>query len=232
MKKIIKNPVLILVLAAMLTMTGCPSNTPDEEKLPGNWTTSAEFYDYNNYDGYLSRTNAEFTYCLEDPKNNWGSTVAAGKFGSNSYAVTKQDNYTGFKAKASANSNSSGCGFVFNWTSRQDPDNPDKYLHSYYRLIIQDDDIYIDQSIEGTRTTITDWKPCSALKLEPNENTITVFKDKDNSIVININGDVAHIITDPVLKSGRFGVICCCSASDQAENNTITAKYKFLEYQY
>ena len=234
MKKFLKATAMLLALAAMFTVAGCKTNADDENQLPGKWSTSAEFYDIVNYRGYLNRTGNTITYELKDPQTNWAKTVTPGKFQTNSLPVTKYSNFTGFKAKASANSGDSGCGFVFNWNTKTNTDGTDSY--SYYYLIIQEKYIFLEEIIDGVDTPLLGtgddaWKYCSSLKEEPSENTIIVFKDKDGSIVIKINNEVAHIIQNPKLKSGAFGVICSCGGKDQAANITITAKYKFLEFQ-
>ena len=231
MKKLLP---LGLIIAAVLSLglMGCKQNA-DEEKLPGTWTSSAELWDFDPVEDFVTRTGNEFKYVLENPLTQWGSTVASGKFSWNWYTATKELIFTGFKATASANSGNSGCGFIFNWSKKVDPNDSEKNLYSYYALMIQYDSILIKQCVDNVSTTITDdWESASSIKLEPDVNKVDVYTDSDGSIIIRFNGDVVKTIRNPVLKSGRVGFIIACGDQDQAANKKITATYKFSEFQY
>ena len=223
-----------LLLAAFLTLslTSCNNNNnPEEEEFPGKWTSAVEYY--NSFGSFVTRTGSEFNYRLENPQEGWHKTVAEGQFGWSWYDATKETIFTGFKATASASEGDSGCGFIFNWSKKVNPDEETNYLYSYYSLIISGNSILVSQCIDGVKSAITDeWETCSSLLPEPGQNTITVYTDDDGSIIIDINGEVAKTIRNPQLKKGSVGIIICCGNEDQVANKTITTNFKFLKFQH
>ena len=228
MKKILS---LGLLLAVIFTagLTSCKHNA--DEKLPGTWSSVATFYNFSNHTK-ITATGSQFDYKLENPLTAWGEIIPDGKFGFNTYSVTKESIFTGFKATASANSSSSGCGFAFCINKTIDPNNSENYLWSYYSLVIQDGSIFMKQHDKGVSTIILHWTEVPSLKAEPEENKITVYTDTDGSIIIKINGEVAHAIRNPEFTKGEIGILGVLSGKDQALNKTITASYEFLDFQY
>ena len=230
MKKILS---LGLLFAAILTLglTGCAKDPEENEKLPGTWSTAAAFWDYSG-SAKLTASGSTFTYKLENPLTSYGSTIPSGKFGWDTFSLTQEDHFKGFKAKASANSGDSGCGFAFCLNRRKDTET-NKTLFSYYALVIQEDSLYLKQIAENSDDSVilVNWKTIPSLNAEPAENTYTVYTDTDNSIVIKINGEVAHIIENPAYTKGEIGVLGVCGGNDQAANKTISSTYKFLQFQ-
>ena len=228
MKKILS---LGLLLAVIFTagLTSCKHNA--DEKLPGTWSSVATFYNYSN-EPRITATGSQFDYKLENPLTAWNEIIPDGKFQYETWSLTKETSFTGFKAKASANSSSSGCGFAFCINRRADPDDSTKTIWSYYSLVIQDGSIFMKQHDNRTSTLLLNWTAVPSLKAEPEENKITVYTDTDGSIIIKINGEVAHAIRNPEFTKGEIGILGVLSGKDQALNKTITASYEFLDFQY
>lgn len=235
MKKVFKLTALVLLVGAMLV--GCKNNGGD--KYPGNWKSANEVEFWEDYN-FTTANGSEFVYKLENPLINWGSTVDEGYLSTTYYSATKDKTFTGFKATAKANAT---CGFTFSWTWRANPDYVDnttpKNLFKYYYMMIGDNSILLAEQNESKRTYLTKtasgtdgWQKCDSLKPIGQENEIVVYTEKNGSIKVNVNGVTFLTISNPNLKVGAVGILETLSGDDQKANKTVTATYKFKEFQY
>ena len=239
MKKVFKLTALLLLVGALLV--GCEGNAG--EKYYGNWKSASdvEFWDSSNY--YFTTVNgSELVYTIQNPLTSWGKIIETDNIASTYYSSTKDKTLTGFKATEKANSYS---GFTFCWTSRANPDYVEgsttvsKYLFKYYYMLIANSSIIVAELNEGSRTFISlsddgksPWKKCSTLKPIGEENEIVVYTDKNGAIKIIVNGSEFMAISNPSLKAGAVGIIEALDDTNQAANKTVTATYKFKEFQY
>ena len=239
MKKILSLGAVLLT--AVLLFSGCSNAAGGDgsgDSLPGRWKSSTDTY-------YKT-----FTF----DKNFWGTVTADGK-GSITYKTEKsgydifgEDNpapegskmsyytpnfesdlsFTGFEATASCTSPDSTYGFTFN----VDSNNTHKYIlfiqNNYFHLLEQNG---LDNSGHSIVNQLTQWTSDSAIKAEPNENKVTVYKD-GNSIVIKINDKTIHTISDPKYTMGKVGFIAAISGADCAGKRAFTVKYKIEQLQY
>ena len=236
MKKVFKLTALLLLVGALLV--GCKNNG---EKYPGNWKNASEVEFWDDYN-FTTVNGSEFVYKIENPLINWGSTVTKGYLSTTYYSATKDKTFTGFKATEKANAT---CGFTFCWTWRANPDyvegstTESKNLFKYYYMMIGYDSILVAEQNEKNRNylSLSDngksyWQKCSTLKPIGEENEIVVYTDKNGAIKIIVNGSEFMAISNPSFKSGAVGIIETLDGDDQAANKTVTATYKFKEFQY
>ena len=226
MKKIIKNPVLILVLAAMLTMTGCPSNTPDEEKLPGRWTTATTYW--NSTSGTLIGAGPNYTYTSDyaeaEKKFKDDADAESGNFYTSPFYVTgPDDSFTGFQATASSTPKWSPYGFCFNVTQNWE---------KFYLLIIQDNTFKVRQ-YDGQYSDAIPWTKNDAINPAADGNTVTVYTtDKNKTIVIQINDVTVGVIRDPITTAGHCGVVGAITYDEYTSHVPNVSKFKFIKFQY
>lgn len=236
MKKVFKLTALLLLVGALVM--GCKGDAG--EKYYGNWKSASDVEFWDDYN-FTTANGSEFVYRLENPLTNWGSTVDEGYLSTTYYSATKNKTFTGFKATAKANAT---CGFTFCWTWRENPDyveggKEQKNLFKYYYMMIGDNSILLAEQNEKNRTYLTKtasgddgWQKCDSLKAIGNENEFVVYTEKNGSIKIIVNGVTFLTISEPTFKSGAVGILETLSGDDQLANKTITATYKFKEFQY
>ena len=230
MKKLLK--VSILLLTAALLFSGCSnaSSSSEDDSLPGTWTENTGYYSSfaAPYQGStLTGTNNTFVYTLTKPAEVADEDKPEeGTFSYYKYGVTKEKNFTGFKAKASCTSPNSGYGFIFCETSTENK------VYSYYTLILCGKSFILSEKVNGTSAKLYEWTQDNAIETEPEENEIIVYTDDDSSIIININGSNVAAIRSPKLSKGACGICCNISSTDVKNNTPIAATYTFEEFQY
>ena len=221
MKKVFKLTALLLIAGAMM-MTGCKT---DPNALPGSWTTTATLYTHSN-ETRLDCNNYTFEYTSDNNYPGFNYPTSSGSFTYTTFSATTENIFTGFKATAKATPSDAPYGFSFNIQIDNDSN------WSYYTLVIQENGFKVNYSpFTGKSSTVIDWTDDEVIKTN-DSNLITVYKDKDSSIVININGKNVGIIRNPVLKSGKCGVIGAVTYESYTTNTFITSTYTFKEFQY
>lgn len=231
MKKLLS--LAAVLLTAALIFTGCQnasSSSDDGDKLPGTWLSTIEYNTWTNDDpfgpgsSFSSKENGAYEYKL----TNVSTTTlrpTEGKFRNSLYAVSKDADFTGFKATAKTTA-SQYYGFVFNINI----DANGKWKD--YTVVLSDTSFTVDYNdATGTGAELVPWTKNSAIKASPAENNVTVYTDKDSTIHILINGADVHQIKNPVLTQGKVGAVCCFKYTDIANNTVSTTNYNFKEFQ-
>ena len=226
MKKILGA--LLVLMVATLLFTGCQKEV-DPNALPGSWSPSAEIdgepYTFKGGKATITKTgNNQFTYICNTSELDSQYKPDSG-FVSTAYSITTDPVYTGFRAVASS-SEDTYYGFVFNHTY-----NTNTQKHSYYYLVLSDQYFSLKKCVEGSFSTVRDWTQKDAIKANPDENEVLVYKDTNSDIVIKINDTEVCTITSPSLTIGRCGICACVSKDDCDNNRTITSTFKFLQFQ-
>ena len=217
-----------LILAAVLTL-GLTSCINSPETLPGNWTNTTTFYQGSSTPfkvGTLTVTDQTVVYELKKPSEvEKASELEEGYYRSTCYYFTEATNFTGFKATVDSNANG-GSGFIFCQSTN------DTTWSYYYLYINAKGSIKVDQVINDVSTTIIDWTANAAIKPVGQKNEVLVYTDKTGTIQIKINGTQITEIKEPVLKTGRLGVICTLGYKDVQDENPIKVTYNFTDFQY
>lgn len=219
MKKVFKLTALLLLVGALLV--GCKSNA--DEKLPGNWTTTAEYNEFSS--GMLKGTGPSYVYKDDYTGGRTYYPTKANTFNYSTWRVVKNSNFTGFKATAKSSPADALYGFAFciNVDSNND--------WSYYALIIDDDAFLIKQTVAGISSVLYDWESNSAIKPVTEQNVVTVYTE-NSSIKIFINGVLVKTIASPALKSGYCGVLGCVTYEEYIGASPVTTTYTFEKFQY
>lgn len=226
MKKIFKLTALLLLVGALVM--GCKNNG-DPDALPGTWTNTAELYQswVAPFDvGTLSASDYTVTYELKQPSalSAEDKPTQSGTYTATSYNVTKDQNFTGFRATVNSNI-TGGCGFIF----CRNVDENGKWSY-YYMYINKSGKFKIDRGIKGDWATVKNWDESDAVNGKTNE--VLVYTDKSKNIVVKINGKEVATIKDPELKSGGVGVVCAVGYDDVINDTSLKAVYQFKEFQY
>lgn len=233
MKKLFKVTALLLIAGAMM-MTGCKTDPDETDKLPGTWTTAAT-YRTSFGDSTLTKSGSQFIYT----KNSYSTTDDPGdpnSFNYTTFYVTDSEEayYTGFKASAKSTPESSIYGLAFNM--QYDYTNK---VWSYYVLFMNSNSFKVVEVLNGgpnnggTSKNIIDWKDWNSINLPKDGNEITVFTERDGSIVIRINDEEnAGVIRNPVLKKGMLGVIGTVTNDEYTSKTEIKSTYEFKKFQY
>jgi hypothetical protein len=226
MKKVFKLTALLLLVGALLV--GCKNN--GEDKLPGNWTTTATYYSYSS--ALLKGTGPSYVY-----KDDYSGAIESGarevdeypteanSFNFTAWTITEETNFTGFTATAKSSPADAVYGFAFFI------DNSTKGKWSYYTLIIDDDAFMLEQKVAGSVSILKKWEKNDAIKAVTTENKVTVYSNK-GSVYILINDTLVYTITNPVIKSGKCGIIGCVTYEEYTTATPVTTTYKFEEFQY
>ncbi len=226
MKKLLTMSALLLV--ALLLFTSCPSE-PDPNALPGTWAPSVEMNTTtrNLFDGHGSLTyqssSKSFVYTLEHP-DQLTDKPDEGEFTYYPIPLTSDDTYTGFKATVSGTP-SPNVGFIINFTR-----NSSTGKDTYYTILLHDGSYRIRKTINDVTTEVTDWTPDDAINEESEGNEVLVYKD-GTSLIIQVNGVTVHRIESPAITFGKCGVICAVSGAECVSSETVTATYKFTNFQ-
>ena len=181
------------------------SSSDDGNKLPGTWSSTAEFYNsyaapFDNISTLTHKGGGVFEYKL----TNAGSATDSDKPSAGSVTfvlmtVSKEADFTGFKATTKSSA-SEWFGFVFNY-------NLAGTVKSYYYILFKDGAYKVAQRINGETTVLKDWEVNNQVKESTKENSITIYTDKDEKIHILVNNSDIYQIATPVLKQGAFGPI-------------------------
>ena len=226
MKKVFKLTALMLLVGALVM--GCKNNG-DPDALPGTWTNTAKLY--QSWDppfdvGTLSASDYTVTYELKQPSamSAEDKPSKSGTYKPISYNVTKDQNFTGFRATVNSNI-TGGCGFIF----CRNVDENGKWSY-YYMYINRSGKFYIERGIKGDWAIVKNWDESDAANGKTNE--VLVYTDKNKNIVVKINGNEVATIKDPELKSGGVGVVCTVGYDDVIADTPLKAVYQFKEFQY
>ena len=229
MKKLLS--LAAVLLTAALIFTGCQnasSSSDDGDKLPGTWLSTTDFENFTNHEAFgpgssfSSKGNGAYEYKLTDVSTTT-KRPSEGQFKNHIYAVTRNADFTGFKATAKSTA-SEYYGFAFNI-------NIEGENWKYYSVVLSNTSFTIDYNAPGADAELAPWTKNNAIKASPEENNVTVYADKDSTIHILINNADVHQIKNPVLTQGYVGAICCLKYTDIANNTVCTANYNFKEVQ-
>jgi len=229
MKKLLT--VTAVLLTAALFFTGCKNaaNSDGGEDLPGKWKSDLNFYPAQNANvertGGVLTTDGKGTAIFQntnptqpDPAN----PIIERNFRNDIYKFSKENNLTGFEATAKSTSSYCTYGFSFNISND---------WKNMYQIILEYDSFEIQKEIDGTWSIIKNWTQNNAIKLEPAENTVTVYKD-GNSIVIKVNGTTIHTIENPEITKGSVGYMPSVAYEDIESGTGYTITYKLKQAQY
>ena len=237
MKKLLT--ISAILLASALIFTGCtqPTNgeNPSTNPGPGNWSTTANWYSgtygpvFENADKTIScgsvsqdgQGGAVYTNTNPVETQTGSNVLTQSTFRSNAYKIISDLDITGFEGTAKCTSEHSTYGYDFYVSSD---------WSNYYELFLWGSHFMLKKRINNTNSIIQNWTSSSAIKAEPSENKITVYKD-GNAIKILINGTNVYTINNPEITSGTVAYICGISYEDIHNNTNITATYKVTNLQ-
>ena len=239
MKKLLTLSAVLLAAAMLFTAcsnaSGGDSDGGGSKGDSGSWSTTAKWYTSGAspvfYNSDNSITCGSFTpdgkggavYYNQHPvETKTGSdALKSNQFRFTGYLFMSDYDITGFEGTAKCTSANSSYGFYFN---------VDEDWKNLYQVVIQGDGVLIKKRINGTTTTIQDWKTDNAIKAEPSENKIKVAKNGKN-IDISINGVNVYTITNAETTKGSIAGICGIGYDDILNDTPITATYKITRLQ-
>ena len=226
MKKLLSVAALLMI--ALFFFTGCPSEPPDPNALPGLWTTpelntSPTTFWLNKGNLIYNNEDKTFVFNCNTSELTGDNIPGDGKFQYYLHLLTTDENYSGFKSTVSSTTDTY-YGFVFNCTYSGG-------TWSYYVINFYKNKFLLQKMVNDQKYTMNSWSINSAINASSTENEILVYKDTDSSIVIKVNGQSIYTITNPQLTSGRIGVSCCVSDDDYNNGTEITTTWKFKEFQ-
>ncbi len=235
MKKIFKLTAMLLIAGAMM-MTGC---TRDPNALPGTWTSTAKYYEYeHNDEGNYNRvagTGPTYVYTpnYELPEEEFTYPSKPNSFNHSVWPMTYDHNFTGFEATVISTTDSTIVGIPF-YINIDRSSTSAKW--SYYTLFINSDKQYrLKVKLNGGEATdVYDWTTSEAIKKPTEKNTILVYQDKEGNLIIKINGTQVEIIrpNDLLLKQGDVGIITPVTYEQLTARTDFTSTYQFNKFQY
>ena len=227
MKKLLQ--VSAVLLAAVLMFAGCKNNADEGgDDLPGKWTSELNFYSGQTTDpitkGLLTADGkgGVIIQYAKPTQPDPDKPLTENYFRNNLYPFSSDLNLTGFEA--TAKSTSSYCTYGFSFNVSDD-------WYNMYQLLLEYDSYKLRKEIDGTWSDITNWSSNKAIKMEPAENTVTVYKDGD-SIVIKVNGTTIYTIKNPEITSGQVCYQPSVGYEDIASGTAYTITYKLKQAQY
>lgn len=227
MKKLLQ--VSAVLLAAVLMFAGCKNNADEGgDDLPGKWTNELQFFELQSTD---NRTGCQITasgdgnvICKNDnpTQTDPDHPLTENHFRNNLYAFASDINLTGFEATAKCTSAYSTYGFSFNISDD---------WKNMYQINFQNNYFIIQKEIDGTWSDVKSWTKNTAIKAEPAENSVVVYKD-GNSIIIKVNGTNIYTIENPEITQGKIGYQPSVGYEDIASATAYTITYKLKQAQY
>ena len=227
MKKLLQ--VSAVLLAAVLMFAGCKNNADEGgDDLPGKWKSELSFYNDQTTD---KRTGALVT-CdgsggvivqnanPEQPDST--NPIKENGYRTNLYTFASDINLTGFEATAKNTSSYSTYGFCFNISDD---------WSDMYQIDFEYSGFIIYKCIDSNWDKVCDWTQNKAIKAEPAENTITVYKDNAD-IIIKANGTTLYTIKNAEATSGRVGFTTAIGYEDIQNGTSYTITYKLKQAQY
>lgn len=234
MKKLF--PLIVFLAIPFLLFTGCAlitqNNTPATPSLPGAWVNSVETNGstrnvYNSKGTLTPKGNLTFVYSLQHPDQIAAEQQpASGNWNFYNLSLTTEGVYTGFKATVSG-STSNYCGFIFNYSIDT---SSNSYPESCYILALQGNSFSLLKKERDVLSNMNNWTYSEAIKSSTLGNEVLVYKD-GTSITIQVNGVTIYTISNPVLTSGKVGVIASVSDDEVTSGAPIQVTYKFSEFQ-
>ncbi len=229
MKKLFKLATLMIVAASLFI--GCNLNAEkDDDGLSGKWVRATTFQDNFATPWSLSGNKVTFSRSNTSDLNiQQGYIRYFTKIISNS-------SFTGVKVKLTSSSRNAGHGLYF-----LDSEN----ANQYYRFLLRngnvlfekieevgDDEIctdLIDKDPSGQTVYWRNWD--DKINQEPQENTLTIYTAKDDSIKVLVNDQPIVTIKNSDIKSFYIATVGQVSYKDGQANATVTDTFDFVKFQ-